>query len=424
MQDLHLVGVDDDGEHVLLTGADGQRYRLAIDEPLRAAVRRDRARLGQLQIQVDGALRPREVQARIRAGESAEDVAASAGVPVEHVRRYEGPVLAEREHVARVAQQQPVRAGGQRGPVLSERVDERLAARGATAGDWDAWRRDDGTWMVQLSFRTGSKDRRARWVFDVARSTLEPVDDEARWLTAAEEPVADGPLTGRRLAAVRERVYDVEADGGVREAGGTATEPTSTQPTPTEPVPEPAVTAAGGTVDLLEELRGRRGRRQPVATPEEGDDLLGELGLPPAAHPPASRPDTAHDAEILALPDPAAPALEPARDRRRAADDAQEATAPAGEASEPDEGPDDAAGAGSDDGSGDGSADDVVPGDPAAGGDEPATTDAEGGRAEGGSPRREPAVVPAAPRRQSGKGKARRPSVPSWDEIVFGARKD
>jgi Protein of unknown function (DUF3071) len=89
MQDLTLVGVHDDGEHLVLTGPDGQKYRILVDDPLRAAVRRDRARLGQLQIELDGRLRPRDIQARIRAGQTAEEVAESSGLPVEHVRRYE-----------------------------------------------------------------------------------------------------------------------------------------------------------------------------------------------------------------------------------------------------------------------------------------------------------------------------------------------
>ena len=80
MQDLELVGVHDDGEHVLLTGHDGSKYLLPINEPLRAAVRRDRARLGQLQIAMDGGLRPRDIQARIRGGQSAAEIAELAGL--------------------------------------------------------------------------------------------------------------------------------------------------------------------------------------------------------------------------------------------------------------------------------------------------------------------------------------------------------
>ena len=48
MGELELVGLHEDGEHVVLAAPDGQRYRLRIDEPLRAAVRRDRPQLEQL----------------------------------------------------------------------------------------------------------------------------------------------------------------------------------------------------------------------------------------------------------------------------------------------------------------------------------------------------------------------------------------
>ncbi len=90
MQDLRLIGVHEDGQHLLLADADGGRYRLPLDEPLRAAARRDRPRLGQLQIEMSGGMRPREVQALIRRGLSAEEVAERSGWPVEKVHRFEG----------------------------------------------------------------------------------------------------------------------------------------------------------------------------------------------------------------------------------------------------------------------------------------------------------------------------------------------
>src|SRR5205085_8138520 len=152
MHDLTLVGVHDDGEHLQLSGSDGQRHLLRVDEPLRAAVRRDRARLAQLQIEQTGTLRPRDIQAKIRSGCTAEDVAAEAGVPIEHVRRYEGPVLAEREFVTRQARGVRLRRGevGSQGsyPTLEELVATRLGARevDAETTTWDAWR-TDGTWF-------------------------------------------------------------------------------------------------------------------------------------------------------------------------------------------------------------------------------------------------------------------------------------
>ncbi len=105
MQHLRLVGVHEDGLHLLLADDEGNRFTVPLDEALRAAARRDRPRLGQLQIEISGGLRPKDVQAMIRAGMTAEEVAERAGWTVEKVHRYEGPILAEREHVAGLARQ-------------------------------------------------------------------------------------------------------------------------------------------------------------------------------------------------------------------------------------------------------------------------------------------------------------------------------
>ena len=121
MQDLQLIGVHEDGDHLLLSGGEGGRFRIRVDEPLRAAIRRDRPRLGQLQIEIDGGLRPRDVQALIRAGASAEEAASRAGWSVEKVHRYEGPILAERRR-RRVAQHQQPEPG--LGRSVQERVGE------------------------------------------------------------------------------------------------------------------------------------------------------------------------------------------------------------------------------------------------------------------------------------------------------------
>ena len=99
MRDLRLIGVHDDGEHLVVADSDGEEYRIAIDDRLRAAARRDKPRLGQLEIEMDSTVRPREVQAMIRAGATAEEVASRTGWSLEKIARFEGPVLAEREHI-------------------------------------------------------------------------------------------------------------------------------------------------------------------------------------------------------------------------------------------------------------------------------------------------------------------------------------
>lgn len=228
MQDLQLIGVHEDGEHLLLSGAEGARFRMPVDEPLRAAIRHDRPRLGRLQADSDGGLRPRDVQALIRAGASAEEAAERAGWSVEKVHRYEGPILAEREHVAGLARAARLRtrngvSTGASAPTLSARVSERLKARGVDPGaaSWDSWRAEDGPWTVVLTFAAGGRQRQASWSFDLADRAVSAVDDEARWLSE-EEQIAAGPIPAPHLASASvhtTKVYDLEAEGGLRTSG-------------------------------------------------------------------------------------------------------------------------------------------------------------------------------------------------------------
>ncbi|GAB3901970.1 hypothetical protein GCM10027612_66290 [Microbispora bryophytorum subsp. camponoti] len=117
MQELRLVAVSEDGTYlVLATAGRGTRFTLPVDDRLRAAVRGNFSRLGQYEIEVESPLRPKEIQARIRAGETAEEIAATAGIPVERVRWFEGPVLQEREYMAQQAQRVAVRMPGETTP--------------------------------------------------------------------------------------------------------------------------------------------------------------------------------------------------------------------------------------------------------------------------------------------------------------------
>ena len=72
---------------------------------LRAAVRGDRAGLVQntRDNEVKGVLRPRDIQSRIRAGASAQEVAESSGMDLSKVERFAHPVLLERQRAAELA---------------------------------------------------------------------------------------------------------------------------------------------------------------------------------------------------------------------------------------------------------------------------------------------------------------------------------
>ncbi|RFU82998.1 DUF3071 domain-containing protein [Streptomyces triticagri] len=196
MPELRVVAVSNDGTRLVLKAADATEYTLPIDERLRAAVRGDRPRLGQIEIEVESHLRPRDIQARIRAGATAEEVAQFANIPVDRVRRFEGPVLAERAFMAERARKTPVRRPGENaGPQLGEAVQERLLLRGVDKEtvQWDSWRRDDGTWEVLLVYRVAGEPHSASWTYDPPRRLVQAVDDEARSLIGESDDIAAPP---------------------------------------------------------------------------------------------------------------------------------------------------------------------------------------------------------------------------------------
>lgn len=214
MQDLRLVGVADDGAHVLLVGTDGTRFRLPLDEALLAAVRRDRPRLGQLQIEVGG-LRPREVQELIRTGLSTQEVADRSGWTVEKVRKFEVPVLAEREYVANLARAANPGRDSRTAATLEDRAHERLRQRGVPLDhlSWDSARVETGVWTVQLVFPAGGRERTAQWRFDPKARYLRAVNDDARWLSEDDDPEYGIPTPHVAASAdPRDQVFDVEAE--------------------------------------------------------------------------------------------------------------------------------------------------------------------------------------------------------------------
>jgi Protein of unknown function (DUF3071) len=396
MQDLQLIGVHEDGEHLLLSGPEDERFRLPVDEALRAAIRRDRPRLGQQQIEMDGGLRPRDVQALIRAGASTEEAASRAGWTVEKVHRYEGPILAEREHVAGLAQRARLRTrngvySGGGAPTLSARVAERLKSRDVEVTDtsWDSWRAEAGPWTVVLTFVAGGRQRQASWSFDLADRTVSAVDDEARWLSE-EVQTSKGPIPAPkpRSAAVRDTtVYDVEAEGGL-------------QPGAREDHQE-------DPLDLMTAMRKRsaaRGRRRP-----------GGHGAPKSApKTAASVPEAEKEATDQALP------LDDLDYEARMPDRADAHASPDPSTVVAGHGPD-------------GPADDeltLVESSPKDSSENSSpqeassdTGDESQGTRKGSAPQTKSTGRARRPAREATR-KTGRPSVPAWDEIMFGSRPD
>jgi hypothetical protein len=254
MQELRFVAVSEDGRYaVLAIPGRSARFMLPIDERLRAVALGQTSRLAQYEIEVESPLRPKEIQARIRAGETVEEIADAAGIAVERVRWFEGPVLAERAYMADQAQTASVRRHGDStpGPRLGEIVAERLNAIGGDPDDvqWDAKKRGDGSWQVQLTFTSGGRLHTAEWVFDPRRRHVLPNDDNAARMSlpGAEPPQPAAPPPGEatvtrlapRLSNVRHE-RPAPAPAPVRPSAFEPTPPAPPAPVPSAP-PAPSV---------------------------------------------------------------------------------------------------------------------------------------------------------------------------------------
>ncbi|WP_309130010.1 septation protein SepH [Brevibacterium sp.] len=284
MRDLSLNGVDADGTHLLLNDEDGQQYRLPFDEALYAAVRKDRAA-----VRGETPVRPRDIQAMIRGGMSAEEVTAATGADIEQVRTYERPALAERSHMAYRASRHPIYSdhdpNGDPTPLV-ELCQTRLAMRDVDIEtmDWDAWKQQDGNWYIQLSFTAADRTRTAGWNF--YRNSLSPLDDEAKWLSDSG-PTDTGPIPHYGSAAERHRTEEIEPPASASAA------PEST-PSARDHQAE--------TGRILENLRKRRRY-------EEEDEPRARLRAvtedpethPQGAHTAPGRPETATDDEVFAF---------------------------------------------------------------------------------------------------------------------------
>lgn len=190
MGELRVVGTDAD--HLLLVDAtDSTGHRVPIDA-VRAALR-NAARAG------ESKLTPREIQDRLRSGADVERVAMAAGVSVERIRRWEGPILAERAYALEKAQRTRFSRppdGTVSGP-LGRLVDQRLAQSGLLAR-WDAYRGPDGDWVITATHAHAT----AQWSYDgISLTALEPHAEALGW---REPPRAVEPLRskGKPRAAI------------------------------------------------------------------------------------------------------------------------------------------------------------------------------------------------------------------------------
>ncbi|MFJ4656707.1 septation protein SepH [Nocardia sp. NPDC088792] len=237
MRELRVIGLTPDSAHIVCIDTEtGQKYRLPADDKLRAAARGDLARFGQIEIEMEATMRPRDIQARIRAGASVEQVTEESGMPLSRVERFAYPVLLERARAAELAQKaHPVRNDGPAIETLIEIVSAAFAERGHTieVAEWDAWKDEKGYWVAQLQWQAGRSVIAAHWRYqpDAHGGSVVPLDDPASDLIdpdfgralrglatilpaqnepAAPEPIVSAGSTIHAPAPREERVADYE----------------------------------------------------------------------------------------------------------------------------------------------------------------------------------------------------------------------
>ncbi|GAA2065071.1 septation protein SepH [Leifsonia soli] len=284
MQDLKVIGVENGA--LVAVGDDGERFRIAVDEALQSKVRQVRQ-----ETPADAPkLSPREVQAHIRSGMSAEDVAAVTGAPLEYVQRFEGPIIAEREHIVASALSVPVHTSDAVDPLgeaetFGSVIRDRLASLGVAGERWASWKDSETGWIVKLEFTADTIDHDARWSYDARKHALAPLNSEATTLSQAGE-LRGGALIPRLRAVLP---HEGEPDSSRFDSGAF----TFPAPAPAADLMGPEITApieplAQGrtpgannsisvsaikraddaprdlhqTADLLEALRRRRGERE------------------------------------------------------------------------------------------------------------------------------------------------------------------
>lgn len=222
---------------------------------------------------------PREIQQRIRVGETAAEIARTSGLQVSAVARYEGPPLAEREHQGRRARDSLVD-----GRAVEDLVGEHFARIGVDAPvAWDCWLVESGKW--ELRARSGRVTLRLRW--DALAARVRALDEPGR--------------SALRLGPVEQDLLGAVLRPTSRVASGERFVPSVVDLRPVEPMAVPGSVAVAGPVP------------EPVAAPRPDRPFPATLDDVPLPFPePAPVRSAAHAKTSGPAPEDGVPVQEPA----------------------------------------------------------------------------------------------------------------
>lgn len=266
-EDLALIVANDANEE----------FRLIVDDAVLSELRNLARRGGP-----DARIKPREIQALLRAGKSRAEVAAHTGLEESDVERYEEPVRAEREYIQELAFDVQVRAdSSDDGPLsFGAVITQRLKALDAKDIRWQTWREEGADWTVSVSFDSKDSEHQATWSFDHRKSVLSPISSDA--VNLSKQGSIGEPLIPKLRAVDNQSDhFDPDTFDAAEDDQGEELDDAALTPDPTEADTEYArrreidsravtsdnsETADSGdfsqTADLLNALRERRGQRE------------------------------------------------------------------------------------------------------------------------------------------------------------------
>ncbi len=187
MSDLRLIGRSDDGSTLELQSQEGATHTLRISDHLRSLV--NQPRLVAVTTQDDqSSVTVKDIQARLRSGESIDSIVRSTDWSPEKIDKYSGPIMQERAYIISLALVARLRKE-KHAPTLSAATISQLEPRGVdmTLVEWNSWREGDGSWNILLLYPTkDSSFSEANWSFDLVNRNLEALDDGAAWISGEE----------------------------------------------------------------------------------------------------------------------------------------------------------------------------------------------------------------------------------------------
>ncbi len=193
MSEMRIVGRTEDGTQLELQDSDGNSHFLRISENLKALVNQPRlvavaTHEGKTTFSV------KEIQSRLRAGESAASISSTTDWSLDKIDRFSGPIMQERAYVIGIAIETQLRRENA-SPSLATATIAQLQPRGVdmTEVEWNTHRNDDGTWTIVLQYPHSPNSQKsgfgeAKWTFDLDNRTLVAVDEGARWISGEEKP--------------------------------------------------------------------------------------------------------------------------------------------------------------------------------------------------------------------------------------------